>query len=265
MNGSPFSLIAVFNDSSQNFKGNTSSVVFLDNPVSDEEMQHLAAEFNQPATTYLWKGDREDQFHVRWFAPDEEIGLCGHGSLAAVAYLTERFVFSTEVELLYREGSIRGKKVDSYTCRLLLKPISVVSEETPSTTLKEALGIPVLAQFTTGNKDIVLTESEADVKSMRPDFAKLRELETFGYAVTAPGEKVDFVSRTFVPHVQQLEDPATGSSHAALVPFWSQRLGKNKLVAHQLSKRGGKFLCEINADQVSLSGAFQVIAEGKLK
>src|SRR5690606_34856883 len=142
---------------------------------------------------------------------------------------------------------------------------SIASEERPSEILKEALGIPVLARFKTGNKDIVLTESESHVKNMRPDFAKLRQLETFGYAVTAPGDKVDFVSRTFVPHVQQLEDPATGSSHAVLVPFWSRRLGKNTLVAHQLSKRGGKFLCEVNGDEVSLSGGFEVIAEGKLK
>ena len=64
---------------------------------------------------------------------------------------------------------------------------------------------------------------------MTPDFQKLRTMEMFGYIVTAPSssEEIDFVSRTIIPHVQQLEDPATGSSHAALVPFWANKLNKN--------------------------------------
>lgn len=264
MNKTPFSLIAVFNDKQLGFTGNTSSVVFLEEQIPDKAMQHLAAEFNQPATTYLWKGHAQNQYHVRWFAPDGEIGLCGHGSLAAVAYLTARLETEPKLELLYRQGSILGERVEAHLCRLKLNAIPVLSEEKPSELLKEALGIPVLAQFKTGNKDIVLTDSEKTVQNMQPDFAKLRQLEAFGYAVTAPGANADFVSRTLVPHVKQLEDPATGSSHAALVPFWSKKLGKEKMVAHQLSKRGGKFICEIDATEVSLSGFFEVIAEGTL-
>lgn len=265
MKNAPFSLIAVFNDTVLGFTGNTSTVVSLEDPLSDKEMQHFAAEFNQPATTYLWKGSNENKYHVRWFAPDAEIGLCGHGSLAAIAYLTNKFDADTPVELLYRNGSISGKRVGDKLCMLSLKAIPVLSEETPVELLQQALGIPVLAQFKTGNKDIVLTKEEKDVQNMNPDFPLLRKLETFGYAVTAPGDQVDFVSRTLVPHVRQLEDPATGSSHAALVPFWSMRLNKSTLVAHQLSSRGGKFICEVNSGIVSLSGSFEEIAEGKLR
>lgn len=265
MKNIPFTLIAVFTDPKINYSGNTSTVVFLDNPISDEEMQHLAAEFNQPATTYLWKGDDEHQYHVRWFAPDSEIGLCGHGSLAAIAYLTENFNVKSDVQLIYRDGQLSGRRSGGDICTLTLDAIPIVSEEATNELLQKALGVPVIGQFKTGNKDIVLTVSEKDVQFMKPDFALLRQMVTFGYAVTAPGDQVDFVSRTFVPHVQQLEDPATGSSHAALVPFWTKKLNKQKMIAHQLSKRGGKFICEINADKVSLSGGFQVIAGGNLR
>ena len=264
MKNAPFSLIAVFNDTTLGFKGNTSTVVLLENSISDKEMQHYAAEFNQPATTYLWKGNKDNQYHVRWFAPDAEIGLCGHGSLAAIAYLTNKFDANASVELLYRDGAISGSRVDDKLCMLSLRAIPVLSEETPTELLQQALGIPVWGQFKTGNKDIILTREEKDVQNMKPDFSLLRKLESFGYAVTAPGDQVDFVSRTFVPHVKQLEDPATGSSHAALVPFWSRKLNKNTLVAHQLSNRGGKFICEISADTVSLHGGFEVIAGGNL-
>ena len=84
------------------------------------------------------------------------------------------------------------------------------------------------------------------------------------YSVTALGDEVDFVSRTLIPHVQQLEDPATGSSHAALTPFWRERLKKDRMVAHQLSKRGGKFVCEMENEQVKLTGSFSMLAKGEL-
>jgi predicted PhzF superfamily epimerase YddE/YHI9 len=265
MQTAPFSLIAVFGSPEINFYGNTASVVFLENPLSDKKMQEIAAGFNQPATTYLWKGEKENQFNVRWFAPDEEIGLCGHGSLAAIAFLSEKYDAKFDIDLVFRHGMLAGRRIDKHSCLLSLKPIPVVSEETPSEFLAEALGTPVLGHYKTENKDIILTGNEEDVKKMQPDFVKLRQLETFGYAVTAPGNQVDFVSRTLVPHVQQLEDPATGSSHAALVPFWSQRLGKTKMIAHQLSKSGGKFICELLSDTVTLTGNFKVIATGKLR
>ena len=83
-----FSLIEVFNAPALQFKGNTAAVVWLDQPLKEEEMQTIATDFNQPATTFLWPSSRINAYHVRWFAPDEEIGLCGHGSLAAIVFLS---------------------------------------------------------------------------------------------------------------------------------------------------------------------------------
>jgi predicted PhzF superfamily epimerase YddE/YHI9 len=258
----PFSLIEVFNDSTQNLKGNTSTVVWLEASLNDEAMQAIAADFNQPATTFLWPAEDASAFHVRWFAPDAEIGLCGHGSLAAVAFLAEEKNVTEEVTLLFRDGKLSGKKTDDESCNIRLDAIPVIGEEAVSEVLKAGLGVKVKAHFRTNNKNIVLLEDEATLKNMRPDFAKLRESEIFGYAVTAPGDQVDFVSRTIVPHVQQLEDHATGSSHAALTPFWAERLNKNQMQALQLSRRGGRFVCSLEGDQVTLEGKFSVLARG---
>src|SRR5262249_24610345 len=79
-----------------------------------------------------------------------------------------------------------------------------------------------------------------DVRSLQPDFAALRTLDQ-KVIVTAPGSDCDFVSRFFAPTAGVPEDPATGSSHCTLIPYWSQRLGKTELFARQLSKRGGEF------------------------
>ena len=47
----------------------------------------------------------------------------------------------------------------------------------------------------------------------------------------------------FSPQASILEDPVTGSAHCSLVPFWSNRLGKNELTAKQISSRGGNLKC----------------------
>lgn len=265
MKDTPFSLIAVFIDRALGFKGNTASVVLLNDPLTDQKMQEMAADFNQPATTFLWPAQEGNTFHVRWFAPDAEIGLCGHGSLAAFAFLSQLHQSDEMFALQYRNGKIEGKRDGKDSCILYIQAIPVLSELPVPELLPKALGIPVKACYETNGKQIVLSDNEQSIREMAPDFSMLRQLDTFGYAVTAPGDEVDFVSRTLVPHVRQLEDPATGSSHAALVPFWSERLKKNNFVAHQLSPRGGKFIGHINQGTVSLKGEYKVIGQGQLQ
>ncbi len=99
---------------------------------------------------------------------------------------------------------------------------------------------------------------------MSPNFEILRRSPIFGYAVTSVGDDCDFVSRTLVPHVHQLEDPATGSSHAALAPFWAARFNKTKMTAIQLSKRGGQFHLTLEGKKVKLYGEHYKLNEGKL-
>ncbi len=259
----PLSIIAVFTAPELGFTGNTAAVLFTDAPLPEKEMRRLASDLNQPATTFLWPHTNSQTFNVRWFAPDAEIGLCGHGSLAAIAYLHKHHSLD-KINLRYRDGEIIGSANNDGTCSMQLDAIPVTGKSAPSPILEAGLGIPVKEYFTTNNKQIVVVGSEKELKNMTPDFEKLRKSEVFGYSVTAPGDKVDFVSRTLVPHVQQLEDHATGSSHAALAPFWSNRLGKTKMNALQLSKRGGKFECEVDGNIVTLTGQYTLIAEGQL-
>uniref|UniRef100_A0A3Q4GQV2 Phenazine biosynthesis like protein domain containing n=1 Tax=Neolamprologus brichardi TaxID=32507 RepID=A0A3Q4GQV2_NEOBR len=50
----------------------------------------------------------------------------------------------------------------------------------------------------------------------------------------------DFYSRNFAPWVGIPEDPVTGSAHTVLGSYWSDKLGKKKLLAYQCSSRGGE-------------------------
>lgn len=258
----PFEIISVFDAPELGILGNPSAVVFLPHALETEQLQKIAADFNQPATTFLWK--EAEKVHVRWMAPDAEIGLCGHGSLAAFAALKNQRELATTTQLVAKAALVSGGSVSEQRCFIELEALPVKESIAVPTEIEEGLGVEILEMFATDNKHIVVVKDENTVKSIQPNFSRLRDSEIFGYAVTARGNSHDFVSRTFVPHVGQLEDFATGSSHAALTHFWSQRLQKNTFTARQLSARGGEFNCSIENDIVRLEGCFTRWASGSL-
>ena len=259
-----FQLIQVFDNPSLKFRGNTSVVILLEKPISGEKMQQIAADQLQPATTFLWPAEGENEYNVRWFAPDAEIGLCGHGTAAAGAFLENLHDKKGKFSLHYKDGSLEVETLPGSAIRMSLPMIPVLHELEVPEAIMSGLNIPIKGFYATDNKYIILTDNEECVKMMKPDFSKLRESGIFGYAVTAEGDTADFVSRTLVPHVHQLEDPATGSSHAALFPFWKNKLGKTKMEAYQLSIRGGHFSGEVNDNTVLLTGHYKLLATGKI-
>ena len=256
----PFCLISVFTKE-PDLIGNISAVVELTDSLSKEEMQRIARDLNQPATTFIRRKENDTTWQVHWFAPDAEIPLCGHGSAAAIVYLSRSI--KEEIRLVSDNGILSGvAESDHFSLTL---PVGKIFDSTePPKEISQALGVHALDYCTTSDKDIVLVKNEEELKNMRPNFAQLKQLKPFGYAVTAKGDTVDFVSRTLVPKVKQLEDHATGSSHTVLLPYWQERLKKSQFETKQLSPRGGFFTCFINSTSVILKGHFKFIAKGEL-
>lgn len=83
--------------------------------------------------------------------------------------------------------------------------------------------------------------------------------------ISAPSNSYDFVTRFFAPNYGIPEDPVTGSAFTRLAPYWSNRLGKTKLFAKQVSSRGGEVTCEVAEDRVLISGKAVLYLEGKVK
>lgn len=110
----------------------------------------------------------------------------------------------------------------------------------------------------------VIFPKEEDVRNLRPDIVKLKELDLRGVIVTAKSDKVDFVSRFFAPKIGVDEDPVTGSAHCALAPYWSKELGKVELHAYQLSDRGGELFCKAKGNRVLISGKAITYLEGNI-
>src|SRR3989442_168868 len=106
--------------------------------------------------------------------------------------------------------------------------------------------------------------TEEEVLALTPDMAKLAALDRFALMVTAPGKDCDFVSRFFAPSKGIDEDPVTGSAHCTLIPYWAERLGKTKLAARQLSRRGGALTCALRGDRVTIAGRAVLYLEGAI-
>lgn len=119
--------------------------------------------------------------------------------------------------------------------------------------LLECLGIGAYREVRVARDYLVVLESQQQVEALRPDIHAMLPLGKM-VCVTAPGEQYDFVSRFFCPGEAVAEDPVTGSAHSMLIPYWSRRLGKNALLARQVSARGGELRCRLDGDRVLIGG-----------
>lgn len=240
------------------FTGNPAAVMPLDHWLDDATMQAIAAENNLSETAFTVPSERDDaDYDLRWFTPTVEVNLCGHATLASAHILLkgERVRFAT------KSGVLTVTREDGLL-KLDLPAYSVEEGEEPG--LLDALGLTNVPTFLGrgGNGSaIALLADEAAVRAVRPDFAALRKIDRL-VMVTSPGDEHAVTSRVFAAYHGIDEDPVTGAAHAALVPFWADRLGRSHFTALQASKRTGVLHCELKDDRVILGGHAVTVIEG---
>ncbi|MGL4774394.1 MAG: PhzF family phenazine biosynthesis protein [Clostridium sp.] len=244
----------------ERFKGNPAAVCPLEEWLTTEEMQNIAAENNLSETAFFVK--KENFYELKWFTPEIEIDLCGHATLAS-AYVIFNFIEKDAEEIRFQTLSgelvvTRNEDQISVVFPKLKMERAEVSER-----LIEALGVIPLEVFE-GRDLMVVLPYEEDIVFLKPNMDILKEFGKLGVVVTSKGNDVDFVSRFFVPDSVISEDPVTGSAHCALFPYWSRRLRKEKLVGKQLSKRKGIVVCEELGDKVKISGKAVLYMEGEI-
>ncbi len=234
------------------FGGNPAAVCLLKEWLKPETMQSIAAENNLAETAFVVK--RESDYEIRWFTPEIEVALCGHATLASAHVLFEHIKLDKNTIEFYSRHS--GKlSVTKHNDLLTLDfPQDEVEKVAPPENILEAFKKIPLEVFKGKTDYLLVYENQKDIEACDPNHYILKNSDARGIIVTAPGNDVDFVSRFFAPGSGIDEDPVTGSAHTTLSPFWSQRLGKNKLKATQLSDRRGTLLCEISGDRVKISG-----------
>jgi PhzF family phenazine biosynthesis protein len=246
------------------FRGNPAAVCLLDAPPPDRWMQDVAGEMNLSETAYLWP--ETDGFRLRWFTPTVEVDLCGHATLASAHVLwdTGRLAGEDEARFHTRSGLLTAIRRDGWI-ELDFPQEPVEPAEAPSG-LIDALG--AVPRWVGRNRfdHLVEVDSELVVRKMAPDQALLRRVPARGVIVTSASgtAEFDFVSRFFAPGSGIDEDPVTGSSHCALGPYWSRRLGKTTMVAYQASSRGGVVRVRLEGDRVALGGQAVTVLRGEL-
>ncbi|WP_340607905.1 PhzF family phenazine biosynthesis protein [Xenorhabdus bharatensis] len=243
----------------KNFSGNPAAVVLLDEWLSDEVLIAIAAEINLSETAFLVGN------HLRWFTPKIEVNLCGHATLATAFVLVEKCSYQNKLMTFKtRSGDLHVTHQDGVFT--LDFPAADCQEETSLLpVIQDALGQKVKAVFASHDRYICVLDSAEQVRHIQPNFDKVASLPLPGLAITAPGDSsVDFVSRHFSPAKGVNEDPVTGSTHCVLAPFWSARLNKPILRAHQLSERGGDILCEVQGKRVYLTGKAKLFSYGQI-
>ncbi|MBS3759744.1 MAG: PhzF family phenazine biosynthesis protein, partial [Desulfobacterales bacterium] len=226
----------------QVFRGNPAAVVPLDAWLSDELLQAIAEENNLSETAFFVP--TEEGFHLRWFTPVAEVDLCGHATLASAHVIFEILGYGKPaIQFATRSGTLVVELRDGLLSMNF--PAIPPQPSSPPAALIEGLGHQPI-EVRAADDYIAVFDSEAVVRSISPNLAKLKELGLRGVSVTAPGLGVDFVSRFFAPKFGIPEDPVTGSAHCELAPCWASKLGKATLTAQQVSKRGGDLLCEMS-------------------
>ncbi|HEX9933397.1 MAG TPA: PhzF family phenazine biosynthesis protein [Allosphingosinicella sp.] len=248
------------------FTGNPAAVVPLEAWLADETLQAIAAENNLSETAFTVPAeDGEADYELRWFTPTTEVALCGHATLASghVLLEDERLRFRTR-----KAGMLEVRRGAGGSYELDL-PVTRVRKSDDEATLR-ALGTPG-AEFHMSYEGaeataIVVVQDEAAVRACAPDMNALRGIDLMAI-VTAPadpGRGYDVASRVFVPAWGVDEDPVTGSAHAALAPFWAERLGRSAFTAFQASRRGGLVECRLAGSRAVLGGRCVTVIEGRL-
>jgi len=246
------------------FGGNPAAVCFLEAPRDDGWMQQVAAEMNAGATAFIEKQDGE--YRLRWFSVAAELELCGHGTLASAHALWEtgRLAAGEAARFHTRAGLLTCRRRDDWI--EMDFPAEPAAAAEPPAALLDAMG--ARPRWVGRNRMDFLVElaDEAAVRALAPDLARLRTVEARGLIVTARADDgaADFVSRFFAPRVGIDEDPATGSAHCALGPFWGERLDKGGLVGRQVSRRGGLVRVALEGDRVRLAGQAVTVLRGQL-
>ena len=257
---------------SEVFKGNPAGVCITDSALNESQMYAIAAEMAVSETAFL----AMDTMQLRWFTPEVEVKLCGHGTLAVAHILKQLDLYKTGDTIGFHTLSgLLTAELDNDEIHLTFPAPVLEFDAEINVELIERIGLHksnILDYGIFDTKQFIVISDEALLYQLEPDFSSMAKLQGRGVLITAQKsqtneiEGVDFISRYFAPWVGVNEDPVTGSAHCALSVYWSKALNKTKLKAYQASRRGGYVDVEqLDANTVKLSGKAVTVLQGQMR
>ena len=233
--------------------GNPACVIPLKNWLEDDLLLSISKKNAVAETAFFILKD--NNILLRWFTPEIEMDLCGHATLAT-AHCLNSFLNYPEKSISFqtKSGEINVDfKDNKYHMDF---PSRVPVKSNLPKLISKSLNLKPLEIYKSRDY-LLIYDSEEEIKKIKINTHYFNQinLDPGGVVVTATGTSSDFVSRYFTPQSTILEDPATGSSHCSLIPFWSKRLNKNQLTSVQLSDRIGEFECVNHSKRVTVIGS----------
>lgn len=244
------------------FGGNPAAVCPLEHWLPDDVMQKIAIENSVAETAFFIPLNAG--FEIRWFTPEIEMDLCGHATLATAHVIARHLNYSLpSIKFLSKSGELM------VTVENELLTLNFPSRKPEPSDIPQIIldAIQVKPVEVLKSRDYMLVfETEEIIRRIEPNQSILNQinLDPGGVVITAKGDEVDFVSRYFTPQASIFEDPVTGSAHCSLIPFWSEKLGKESMLALQVSPRVGKLFCKSLGERVLISGEAVTYLEGSI-
>lgn len=248
------------------FKGNAAAVCILEKDYDDLTLKNIAMEMNLSETAFL-RQVSDNKFNLRWFTPETEVLLCGHGTLASAHLLWETEMVEEKNVIYFNtlSGILTAKKKEKW-----------IELDMPKGNLRKSDGdnflldsLKILPKNIYEDEIVYLLEfsSEEEIIKLKPDFNLLKKARKEEIIVTSisSNENYDFVSRFFGPAIGVDEDPVTGSAHCYLAPYWMKRLNKDEVLGYQASKRTGYVNCKLKGNRVLIQGKAKTILKGTLE
>lgn len=223
--------LAAFSHNGQG--GNPAGVAFCEEMPSDEEMMKVAKEVGYSETAFVVK--QEDDWRVRYFAPEMEVQFCGHATIALGAVLGERYG-EGEYKLVLNQSEIkvRAEKSAKRFSATLQSP-ETSSEEAPKEYVDKVLAgfnwtyghldraFPIRFAFGGVRHLILFVKSRQILAEMKYAFEPVRSLmvEQGLTTISILWRETDelFHSRNPFAAGGVYEDPATGAAAAALAGY----------------------------------------------
>lgn len=243
------------------YAGNPAAVMPMTEFPDAALMQAIAAENNLAETAFIVRDGTD--YRIRWFTPAVEVPLCGHATLASAAVVMERLEPGrSDVVFHSASGPLTVRRVPAgYVMDF---PARIAKPVPAPPGLAAALGATPVEVVADEFNYLVRLDGAQAVRDLAPDFGAIAALDRSGVIVTAAGDGgYDFTSRYFAPAKGIPEDPVTGGAHCALVPYWSERLGKSAFRARQASRRGGEIRCRRRGERVELEGGCVFYLQGE--
>jgi PhzF family phenazine biosynthesis protein len=250
--------------------GNPAAIYIVDDFFSTAKMQSISTKENLSETAFVRK-IADGKYHIRWFTPVSEAPICIHATLAAAYALYNDNYVDSKKEIIFTDGKqLFNVWLKDGWVSLVFPNISIIDYQNMGATQELHLLERILRKsaynYIGKSENILMVEFENEemVNDFIPDLESIKQLPFRALLITSASKKYDFISRYFAPIVGIDEDPVCGSAHCRLIPYWAEKLAKDKMIAYQASSRGGVIKCENLKNKVVISGQAAIMSKNNI-